>query len=310
MFGKLMNSFYYGKSGKGDFTQEDLPANRWQLFWQMLRVRLSGLIRLNLMYAVVWLPAIFVIILGVLGFAAGAVTETGEVMENATQIMSGNLVMTLMLLVPCLAITGPFTAGVCYVTRNWARDEHAFVWSDFKDAIKANWKQSLVVSIINAVMPLLCYLGITIYMGLTDQNLLFMIPLMLMVMMFMIWALMISYIYPLIVSYELKLKDVFRNAFLLAVAKLPISIGMRLLHCVPALILVVLTFFNPLWAIMGGFTYYILIGFGLSRFITASVTNGVFDKVINSQIEGVQINRGLRAVDEDEDLDEDDEDEE
>ena len=45
-----MNSFYYGKSGKGDFRKEDLPQNRWQLFWEMLRVRLSGLFRLNLMY--------------------------------------------------------------------------------------------------------------------------------------------------------------------------------------------------------------------------------------------------------------------
>ena len=57
MFGKMMNRYYYGKSGKGDYTKEDLPQTRWQLFWEMLRVRLSGLIRLNLMYAVAWLPA-------------------------------------------------------------------------------------------------------------------------------------------------------------------------------------------------------------------------------------------------------------
>ena len=46
MFGKMMNRYYYGKSGKGDYTKEDLPQTRWQLFWEMLRVRLSGLIRL------------------------------------------------------------------------------------------------------------------------------------------------------------------------------------------------------------------------------------------------------------------------
>ena len=39
MFGKLMNSFYYGKSGKGDYRKEDLPKNRWQLFFEMLRIR-------------------------------------------------------------------------------------------------------------------------------------------------------------------------------------------------------------------------------------------------------------------------------
>lgn len=71
MFGKMMNRYYYGKSGKGDYTKEDLPQTRWQLFWEMLRVRLSGLIRLNLMYAVAWLPAIFVIGRGLLLWYAG-----------------------------------------------------------------------------------------------------------------------------------------------------------------------------------------------------------------------------------------------
>ena len=61
MFGKMMNSFYYGKSGKGDFRKEDLPKNRWQLFWEMLRVRFSALCRLNLMTLAAWLPLIIVI---------------------------------------------------------------------------------------------------------------------------------------------------------------------------------------------------------------------------------------------------------
>lgn len=30
-----MNSYYYGKSGKGDYTPDDLPKNRWQLFMEM-----------------------------------------------------------------------------------------------------------------------------------------------------------------------------------------------------------------------------------------------------------------------------------
>ena len=63
MFGKLMNNYYYGKSGKGDFRKEDLPENRWQLFWDTLRTRLSALFRLNLMYMVVWLPTMLVLLM-------------------------------------------------------------------------------------------------------------------------------------------------------------------------------------------------------------------------------------------------------
>ena len=61
MFGKMMNRYYYGKSGKGDYTKDDLPTNRWQLFWEMLRVRFSALFRLNMMYMVIWIPVIVVI---------------------------------------------------------------------------------------------------------------------------------------------------------------------------------------------------------------------------------------------------------
>ena len=51
MFGKFMNNYYYGKAGKGDYRKEDLPRTRWQLFWEMLRVRFSGLVQLNLITA-------------------------------------------------------------------------------------------------------------------------------------------------------------------------------------------------------------------------------------------------------------------
>ena len=71
--------------------------------------------------------------------------------------------------------------------------------------------------------------------------------------------------------------------------------------------LLVAFFLNPLWAGMGLFLYYLLIGFGLSRFVTASFTNGVFDKYINSRMEGVETDRGLFKGDPDDEADDDDE---
>ena len=62
------------------------------------------------------------------------------------------------------------------------------------------------------------------------------------------------------------------------------------------------------WIPMVLLGYYVLIGFGLSRFVTASYTNAQFDKYINSRIEGAQVNRGL-AEDDDEYLEEDEEEE-
>ena len=310
MFGKLMNNFYYGKSGKGDYRKEDLPKNRWQLFWEMLRIRFSALIRLNLMYVVVWLPAMAVLMIAALSaltlLSEAATTE--EMMQSLSQNMGSIVMSTLLLLVPCVAITGPCTAGVCYVTRNWARDEHAFIWSDFKDAVKENWKQGLAISVITGLLPLVVYVCWNFYSAMAAENPVMVVPQVLIAMVGFIWALAVTYFYPLMVSYKLKMRELLRNGLLLAVARLPFSFAVRLLHVVPTgIALICAFFFSPVWSVLGLFLYYLVFGFGLSRFVTASYTNAVFDRFINSRIEGAVINRGLSQETDDDDDDEEEE---
>ena len=54
--------------------------------------------------------------------------------------------------------------------RNWARDEHSFVLSDFKDALKANWKQALVVSVIDGALPFILYTCWRFYGGMLSRS--------------------------------------------------------------------------------------------------------------------------------------------
>ena len=307
MFGKMMNNFYYGKSGKGDFNKEDLPTNRWQLFWEMLRVRFSALIRLNLMYVVAWLPTMIVLMIGAMSLLTGMTTEDGQVVENVVELAQSILFSTLVLLIPCVTITGIVTPGVAYVTRNWSRDEHAFIWSDFKDAVKENWKQGILLSLVTSLVPIIVYTCWNFYGSLAStQSAFMMVPQVLVLMVGVIWYLAITYMHPLIVSYKLKMKDVVRNGVLLAIARLPMSVGIRLLHCLPMVIGAGLVYFvSSIYGILGLFAYYLIIGFSLSRFVTASYTNGVFDRFINSKIEGAVVNRGLNTeADDDEDEDE------
>ena len=335
MFGRMMNNYYYGKSGKGDFRKEDLPQNRRQLFGDTLKTRLSALCRINLLYMLIFLPTM----IAMMYYFMVALSTASEMLmieqndyasyveqftdaeqevqyteeefnarKNAdvsySVLVDGLLSQLLLWLVPCLAITGPFTAGLSYVTRNWARDEHAFIWTDFKDALKANWKQSLVLSAITAVIPLAVYVGWRFYGQLAAQNPVLFIPQVLVVLVALIWAISITYMHPLAITYELKMKDVIRNGLLLGVARLPMSVGIRLLHCVPALIgAAAIYFWNPMYGMLGLFAWYALIGFSLSRFITASYTNAVFDRFINPRIEGAKVNQGLYQPEED---DEDD----
>ena len=328
-----MDNYYYGKSGKGDFRKEDLPKNRWELFWSTLRTRLSALCRLNLMYAVVWLPAMLVILISFVGtvnnlgtiMAARDGTLTRMVEEgkaeyteegialmkeiDAGEYLNSSILRALLILIPCIAITGPATAGVSYVTRNWARDEHAFIWTDFKDAVKENWKQGLLFSVITALLPALVFVAWRFYGQMAARQPVMMIPQMLVVMIAVVWALCATYFYPLMVTYQLNARGVMRNGILMGIARLPMSIGIRLLHCVPAAIGFALCYFwNPLIGALLLFAYYLLIGFALSRFVSASYTNAVFDRYLNPRIEGAKINQGLREAEDDGDDDDGDED--
>ncbi len=330
MFSRLMNSYYYGKSGKGDYRKEDLPKNRWQLFWEMLRVRLSGICRLNLTVFAAWIPTMIVLVILINAVASASdiqrvedengnaysvfvyaeqVDDAGNVLVPASSApVEGIVQMSLLLLIPCILITGPVQAGMAYVTRNWARDEHAFAWGDFKDAAKENWKQALGVSAITAILPFILFVCYRFYGQMMGKNPLFMVPQMLTLGLGLIWYLGLVFMYPLMVSYQLTFRQLIKNGLMLAVARLPMTVGVRLATLIPALIATAVTLFLGQWvyAMLGLGLYYIVIGFAFTRFVHASFTNGVFDRFINSRIEGAVVNRGL-AKEEDEDFTEEDE---
>ncbi len=317
MFGKFMNNYYYGKSGNGDYQKDDLPRTRWQLFWEMLRVRFAGLFRLNIVSVIAWLPAMYVLIqlmsnlFNIAGVAqtvemdpSAATPEQLELVQNLIPLYNSVIMRSLLFLVPAIAITGPFQAGMAYVTRNWARDEHAFVWSDFKDALIANWKQSLVISFITGLVPLIVYVGYQFYGDMGQQNMLFVVPQMLTAVLGLVWTLALVYFYPMMVTYKLNLRTLLRNALLLSIGRLPQTAGVRLVMLVPALLALAVSWFMPaytIYALMVLAGYYLLIGNALARFVYASLSNAVFDKFINTRLEGVQINRGLAK---EEDIDE------
>ena len=315
VFGKLMNSYYYGKSGKGDYRKEDMPHNRWQLFWEMFRVRFFVLVKLNFAYMLCWIPAMAVLAmtgLSMMNQFAAMVPETGaldsQMMSEIMDMLNSMLYTGLVLLAPCVAITGPFTAGMTYVVRNWARDEHSFIWSDFKDAMKDNWKQALVVSVVTGVIPVLVYICWNFYGSMTADSMFMMLPQMLVLLVLILWMLALPYFYPLMITYKLKLRDLFRNALLMGVARLPMNVALRLGQAVPIVICLIVTLFvSPMWGPLAMMLYYMCIGFTLSRFVSVSYVQGVFDKFINSKMEGVEVNRGIYQDPDDED-DEDEED--
>ena len=289
----LMNNYFYGKQGKGDYTVADMPQNRPALFGEVLKVRWSGLFGVNLLYMIAWIPAIIWTFLNLIALynllQADPGTGAGDV--------AGLLNTWLMILAPCIAITGPFNAGVTYVLRNWARDEHSFVLSDFKDALKANWKQALVISCIDGVMPFLAVTCWRFYSSMASQNIIFILPAALTMLVAAIWTLASMLAYPMLITYQLKTRDVIRNSLLMTVAKLPLALLIKLVTLiVPALAygLMALLPNIQMQVLMVVSLLYVTFMVAFNKPITVSYANALFETYLNPRIEGARTNIGLR----------------
>ena len=290
----FMNNYFYGKQGKADMTIADLPANRRELFGAVLKVRWSSLIGVNLLYLIIWIPAIMWTGLNLLTIQGMLTAEAGT---YTREDLIGMVSSWLMLMIPCVAITGPCNAGATYVLRNWARDQHSFVLSDFWDALRGNWKQALPVSLISGLLPFLAFTALQFYGGMASVSPVFLLAGALVAMVALIWSMMTMVIYDMMVTYRLNLMDLIRNGFLLTIAKLPFALLFKLLTLAVPILGIVISELAPgissyVWLVVG--MLYLAYIPAFNKLMTVSYANWLCETYLNSRIEGAQTNIGLR----------------
>lgn len=131
---------------------------------------------------------------------------------------------------------GPATAGMTYVLRNFSREEHAFVWLDFKDAAFKNFKQSFIVTLINFIglAVLICsdfYYG-SVYLNIENPSIFHLLPFAVSMFATVIFFFMQFYLYIMIVTFDLSLKQLYKNALIFAFYGFPrnllITLGIAL----------------------------------------------------------------------------------
>ncbi|MFT3952601.1 MAG: DUF624 domain-containing protein [Oscillospiraceae bacterium] len=131
--------------------------------------------------------------------------------------------LNLLFLVFCIPVVtiGPATAGITKVCRNFTQERNAFIWGDFIDSFKKNFKQSFLMGLIDIVVAGISVAGISVYGQLAAQQKIFLIPMAIYLGCMLIFLMMHFYIYPMIVSTTLSFKQIFKNSFLL------VSIGAK-----------------------------------------------------------------------------------
>ena len=214
--------FNYAKPGPG--VQKDEPPKKpVVVFFEIYFRKFWDLIKLNLLYfasvILFFLPAILVI---------------------ATHGFGRNLWLLISLLP--ISLSGPATAGFTYIMRNNVRQEHVFLWTNYIDAVRDNWKQSLIASLLLVAAVILAIVCIPFYVQQVQKNPAFMIPLAVCLAALIWFVFMQFYVYVMIVTFDLKLTAIYRNAFILAL----MGLGRNVLLMIPCGAVLLLCYISPL----------------------------------------------------------------
>ncbi len=125
------------------------------------------------------------------------------------------ITLNFLYIVFCIPIVtiGPATAAMTKILRNYAREEHAFLWGDFIETFKKNFKQAFFFSLIDFFLTAFLILDLLCVWNLPNQ-ILFTLSLAGILFTFLVFTFMKFYIYNMMVTFDLKLKDLIKNAFI------------------------------------------------------------------------------------------------
>ena len=108
---------------------------------------------------------------------------------------------------------GLATVGITHVTRNTALDKHSFGLSDFFETIKKNWKQALIVGIINNFVTFLLVFDVYFFYTFVKEGLAQTVGLGMVFAIILIFSIMKYYIWTLLITFKFSIKQIYMNSF-------------------------------------------------------------------------------------------------
>ena len=232
---KLFGFFDYNRDNRPDAVEEDTTPTIKRYF-KLLGRRFWKLVTLNLMMLPLIVPVLICFYLYV---SAKQIPVSGEVLFPqllGANAVGGNPTSTLLFdlfgaqqNVPVLTTWSYIGMGICiaflvvtfgwqnvgaaYIVRNMVRGEPVFIWSDYFYAIKRNLKQGFFLGLIDAVVLFTLGFDIAYFWGRTGTFTLdagFYVTLALIV----IYFLMRFYIYLMLVTFDLSIYKILKNALI------------------------------------------------------------------------------------------------
>ena len=234
--------------------KKDTPEKRrFWLFFEIFFGQISKLVIANFIYSIAFLP----LYLGIkICFAVDFNSASIIVLKGG-----GIDIIGLALLVISLFVTFPATLGFTYVLRNIQRREHAWLWHDFIKHTKANYFKGVINGLITLAVYYISVFAYGVYrsgimgMGIVDHYLSILV-----ILVVLLFTWMGFYVNTMIVTFDMKLRDIYKNAFIFAIGKLPLNLLINFI----CIVIIYVSLLIPLISMLLG----ISIMFSLLGFIT------------------------------------------
>ena len=218
--------FDYNKSGPG--VDKNAPKKKGIFrFFEIFGRKAGKLIQLNMLYFICSLP---MLLLCYFYFAPTVINLFQKVTANeaaisADMVITYQAMITLLLTVMSVVIlgSGPASAAAAYIERCFVREEHVWLISDFFKKFKENFKQGMLVSVIGIVINMLGFFAVNFYFQqyAADGRLIWFALMIILSIILVVFSCMHFYIYQIMITFENKLIDLYKNAALLTLSTFP-----------------------------------------------------------------------------------------
>ncbi len=237
LFGRELKLFNYSLDGKGVKKEPEGPKNLKNFFISYWR-KFGQLVTVNIYYVFGNFPVLFAMlaISGNLNVKLSAPTSSlysalYGLMENGANTpllatlngihgVSGelsipttatNVFWWLSLLV--LVTFGLVNVGCTYILRNMVKGEPIFMWTDFWYAIKRNWRQGIILGVLDLVfMGVIAY--DIVFFNLNTSNFMLGVFFWFSIALSVIYLFMRFYMYIVMVTFDLSIFKILKNALI------------------------------------------------------------------------------------------------
>ncbi|MBE6766165.1 MAG: DUF624 domain-containing protein [Ruminococcaceae bacterium] len=158
----------------------------------------------------------------------------------------------------CMPIVtyGLADVGFAHVTRSLSREKHSFGKQDFFDTIKKNWKQALVVGIVNLLLTAAMAYSLVVYY--LSPGTMSAIVTGVTLFCLITFSIMKYYMPLLIVSFSLNMKQLYKNTFKFVFLNLPRNLMMFFVLLAFDLLIVFLLLASPFTGMVGSLLLFLV----------------------------------------------------